>query len=71
MSRAGIQRDEPKMAPDVDDIVDHHRDRARRCSQVDRPGAAAFRLPRSIGHVTPLLEIPARHGPLVWRQSWN
>ena len=52
------------MAPDVDDIVHDHRDGARRSPQVHRPDAAAFRLARGIGHVTPLLQIQAPHGPL-------
>jgi hypothetical protein len=52
------------MASDVDDVVHHHRDGARRGPQRHRPDAAAFWLVRGLGYVTPLLHIPAPHGPL-------
>ena len=53
-SCSGIQSDEPEIAPDVEDIVDNHRDRPRGCPQVHGPHEAAFGLARGIGHVTPL-----------------
>src|SRR2546422_44871 len=62
--RMGIQSEEHKMAPDVEDVVHHHRDRTRRGPQSHRPDPAAFRLARGLGYVTPLLHIPAPHGPL-------
>lgn len=52
------------MAPDVENVVYHYRDGARREPQVHRPDMAPFRLARGIGHVTPLLQIAAPHGPL-------
>jgi hypothetical protein len=53
------------MASDVEDIVHHHRDRARGGPQGHRPGAAAFRLARGLGHVPPLLQITTPHGPVI------
>jgi hypothetical protein len=53
------------MAPNVEDIVHHHRDRARRGPQGHRPGAVAFRLARGLGHISPLLQISAPHGPVI------
>src|SRR6266704_3938337 len=69
LSCAGIQREERKMAPDVEDIVHHYRDRARGAPQGHRPGMAAFRLTRGLGHIAPLLQIPTPHGPVLGERS--
>ncbi len=69
LSCAGIQSEERKMAPDVEDVVHHHRDRARGAPQGHRPGAAAFRLARGLCHIAPLLQIPAPHGPVIGKRG--
>jgi hypothetical protein len=53
------------MAPNVEDIVHHHRDGARRGPQGHCPGTATFWLVWGLGHIAPLLQIPAPHGPVI------
>jgi hypothetical protein len=68
VSCMGIQSNELKLAPYVDDVVHYHRDGACGHPQAYRPHEAALRLAGSILHVTPLLGIHARHRPMVRRR---
>src|SRR5215468_2580782 len=65
MPGVGLQSEECKMAPNVENVVHHHRDGARRSPQVYRPRVATFQLAWNLGHITLLLQIPAPHRPLV------